>query len=131
MPPGRAFRVVFFPAFSLSLPRQHVSLRGISPTLSYTQGKVNLHGEDLNPGGAGPLHTPLVPADLIKAFSMRGAKSTGETCRGYMPSRALTTISQALPHETAAEEAQEVLLFNFSAATVTDVLANPLAAAGC
>ena len=92
---------------------------------------MNLHGGDMNPGGAAPLQTPLVPAELKKVFSMCGAKSMGETCRGYMTSRALTTISQALPHERAAEEAQEVLLFNFSAATVTDVLANPLAAAGC
>lgn len=50
---------------------------------------------------------------------------------GYMPSRALITISRALPHRAAVEEAPEVSFLYFSAATLTDVLAEPLAAAGC
>lgn len=54
-----------------------------------------------------------------------------EPSSGYVPSGALITINQALPHKTAVEEAPEVLLLYFSAATLTDVLSEPLAAAGC
>lgn len=50
---------------------------------------------------------------------------------GYVPSRAVITISQALSHKSAVEEAPEVSLLYFSAATLTDVLAELLAAAGC